>query len=301
MKTLLLSSFLSLFILSGCDKMDSNKAAPDEKSLVTSLEPPPSPPSSIAGNADNAPMEELKKGETGKEENTVSESTGTVQSVKIPEKIIKTGNLNISVDNYKTARSAVEKIVNAGGAYISGENEQNSSYSISNEIVIRVLNKNFDSLLNGLSGIGKEVNSKNISTEDVTAQFVDIQARLKTKKEVERRYLELLQKAVKISDILEIEEKARVLREEIESWEGQLKFLSDKVNYSTINLTIHQEFEYQPSDRPGFFNRLGNAFSGGWNGFITLLIGLVYAWPLLIVAAVLAYFIVKAIRRERKK
>jgi hypothetical protein len=229
---------------------------------------------------------------------TKSEATETKQ---IGEKIIKTSNLDITVEDYKKSRAEITSLVKSHTAFIANENEQHTNYNISNTIVIRVVNNKFDLLVDKVSNIGKELNSKNISSDDVTAQFVDIQARLKTKKEVEKRYLELLQKAVKITDILEIEEKARVLREEIEAQEGQLKYLNDQVNYSTIHLTIHQDFEYQATDKPGFLNRMGNALSGGWSGFITLIIGIMYAWPVLILLGILAYYIVKGIQKEKKK
>jgi hypothetical protein len=220
---------------------------------------------------------------------------------KIPEKIKKTGDINLTVDNYKAARAAIESIVRSGGGYISGENEQNSTYSISNSMIIRVANKDFDGMVGSITAIDAHVNSKNVYTEDVTAQFVDISARLKSKKEVEQRYLDLLQKAAKVSDILEVEEQLRVIREEIEAKEGELKYLNDQVDYSTINLSLHQDFEFTPQDSPGFFGRLGNAFGNGWNGFLTFLVGMMYAWPLWIILAIGGYFLYRFIKRQMKK
>lgn len=229
----------------------------------------------------------------------VEQSSGAV--VKVPEKIKKTANINITVDDYKAARASIEKIVRSGHAYISGENEQNNTYSISNAIVIRVPNKDFDGTVNNIAALQGHVNSKNIYMEDVTAQFVDITARLKSKKEVEERYIAILQKANKVSDILEVEEKLRVIREEIESKEGELKYLNDQVDYSTINLTIHQDLEFTPQEHPGFFGRMGTAFGNGLSGFLSFLVGLMYAWPLWIILGIGSYFLFKYIRRINKK
>lgn len=221
--------------------------------------------------------------------------------VKIAEKIKKTANIDISVDDYKVARAAIDKIIKSGNGYIGGEQEQNSTYSISNSMIIRVSNKDFDAMVSNLSTIASHVNSKNIYMEDVTAQFVDITARLKTKKEVEKRYLALLDKAVKVTDILEVEEQLRVIREEIEAKEGELKYLNDQVDYSTINLNFHQNFEYTPEDEPGFFGRIGHAFGNGWKGFLSFLIGVVYAWPLWMILGLVAYFTVKYVKKKLKK
>jgi hypothetical protein len=229
-----------------------------------------------------------------------SGSTTTLQ-IKIPSKIRKTANLNITVDDYKKARTEIEKIIKLNNAYIGNENEENSTYSITNDMVIRVVNKDFEGMVNRLLGVATNVNSKNISAEDVTAQFVDIQSRLKSKKEIEKRYLDILNKASKVTDVLEIEQKLGEIREEIEAKEGELKYLGDQVDYSTINLTFHQDFEYTPADKPGFFGRIGNAFGNGWNGFLSFLVGIVYAWPLWIILGATAYFLVRFIRRRMKK
>lgn len=233
--------------------------------------------------------------------NSLSPSTTTTLQIKIPSKIRKTANLNITVDDYKKARTEIEKIIKTNNAYIGNENEQNSTYSITNDMVIRVVNKDFEGMVNRLLGVATNVNSKNISAEDVTAQFVDIQSRLKSKKEIEKRYLDILNKASKVTDVLEIEQKLGEIREEIEAKEGELKYLGDQVDYSTINLTFHQDFEYTPTDKPGFFGRIGHAFGNGWNGFLSFLVGIVYAWPLWIILGGTAYFLVRFIRRKMKK
>ncbi|MCE3278574.1 MAG: hypothetical protein K0S44_765 [Bacteroidetes bacterium] len=292
--------FARLFLLSAvflvaCDKGNYRHEA---KESISSLDTEPAPmsekvsftppvTSDFAGNSENDKKQLELNGSTPKE--------------KIVEKIRKTADLNITVDDYHQARASIEKIVKSGRAYISGENEQNNTYNISNSMVIRVANKDFDSMVSNISFIKGNVNSKNVYTEDVTAEFVDITARLKSKKEVEKRYLEILQKANKVSDILEVEDQLRVIREEIEAKEGQLKFLNDQVDYSTINLSFHQDFEYTPEARPGFFGRMGNAFGNGWNGFLSFLVGMMYAWPLWLILTAGGYLLYKFIKRNTKK
>ncbi|MDP1746171.1 MAG: DUF4349 domain-containing protein, partial [Bacteroidota bacterium] len=268
MKTMY-SLILAIVMFSSCGgnkSADFNGLLPSAEESVSSEMSPPPPPSPPADGAMND--ETLEAGNISKEGGgrSASNEAASVVKIKIPEKIKKTADLNLTVEDYKKARIEIEKIVKSGNAYIGSENEQNTTYSITNYMVIRVLNKDFDSMVNKLLTVASNVNSKNITAEDVTARFVDIQSRLKSKKEIENRYLEILQKASKVSDILEIEQKLGEIREEIEAKEGELKFLSDQVNYSTINLNFHQEFEYTPTDRPGFFGRMGSAFGNGWSG-----------------------------------
>lgn len=302
MKTMysLLLAFV-MFSSCGSKSADFKSSESSPSADASGVMSPPPPPAEPGESMKNESLDVRSDGKEGSGGTPVMSPTVAVDNIKIPEKIKKTANLNITVDDYKKARTEIEKIVKAGNSYIGSENEQNTTYSITNYMVIRVLNKDFDAMVDKLLSVASNINSKNISAEDVTAQFVDIQSRLKSKKEIEKRYLDILTKAVKVTDILEIEKKLGEIREEIEAKEGQLKYLSDQVNYSTINLNFHQEFEYTPTDRPGFFGRLGNAFGNGWSGFLSFVVGLVYAWPLWIILGSGAYLLVRFIKRKSKK
>lgn len=303
--------FLGMLLLAACGSKSGNFDFESKESMADDISPPPPPMDETTkgltqGTYNVSVMD--ASGATATEEAPAGDNVAANQAnsarmerLKVPEKIKKTADINITVEDYKQARAAIEKIVKSGAAYISSENEQNSTYSLSNTMVIRVVNKQFDNMVNSVTSVASHVNSKNIYTEDVTAQFVDITSRLKTKREVEKRYLEILKKANKITEILEVEDKIRIIQEEIEAKEGQLKYLNDQVDYSTINLSFHQDFEYTPMDEPGFFGRLGNAFGNGWKGFLSFIVGIVYAWPLWIVLGIGIYFLVKFVKRQLKK
>ncbi|MBN8697423.1 MAG: DUF4349 domain-containing protein [Bacteroidetes bacterium] len=274
-----------------------------EENYAADAAPPP-----VMDQVSFTPPDVLEKEVLANAKMDQTEATGEGQSgvttkiqVKIPSKIRKTADINITVDDYKKARTEIEKIIKSANSYIGNENEQRNTYSISNDMVIRVVNKDFESMVDKLLGVAKDVNSKSVSAEDVTAQFVDLQSRLRSKKEIEKRYLDILQKANKVSDILEIEQKIGEIREEIEAKEGELKYLADQVDYSTINLTFHEDFEYTPSDKPGFWGRVGTAFGTGWNGFLSFLVGMVYAWPLWLMLGTGTFFLVRFIKRKLKK
>lgn len=271
----------------------------DMSLAATTAEPPPPPPSPAQASADG----EFTMEEAGEQlkEGVISKNAISSEQVKVAEKIKKTAYLMLTVEDYKKARISIEKIIKSGKAYIGNENEQNSTYSISNTMIIRVQNKEFDAMVNQLLTVASHINSKSITAEDVTAQYIDIQSRLKSKREIEKRYLDILSKASKVSDILEIERNLGQIREEIEAKEGELKLLADQVDYSTINLTFHQEFEYTPTDKPGFWGRFGNAFVNGWHGFLTFLVGVAYAWPLWLILGLTGYGLVRFIKRKRAK
>jgi hypothetical protein len=274
---------LGLALLSGCNASYEEKA----KLESTNVDADAAAPAGLLGGAVGP--------------GSLSSPLREKQEARVNEKIKKTADINITVKDYRGSRAKIEGLVKSAGGFIASENEQNSTYDITNNLVIRVPNERFDILVNQVSDVASHVNSRNISSENVTAQYVDIVSRLKTKKEVENRYLEILHKANKISEILEVEEKLRVIREEIEAKEGELKYLNDQVAMSTINLSMRQDFEYRPVDEPGFFGRIGHAFGNGWTGFLTFIVGFVNAWPVWLVLGLIAWVVVRFIKRMKRK
>ncbi|NLY74529.1 MAG: DUF4349 domain-containing protein [Firmicutes bacterium] len=204
-------------------------------------------------------------------------------------KIIKTATLRFQVKDFQTSRSAIDDLIKRYGGYITSENQHNASDRIESAIVIRVPAANLDQLLDSLQGQAAYLDYKNIEASDVTVEFVDTEARLKAKREVEQRYLAVLKQAASVKDILEVESHLGKIREEIEATEGRLRYLKDQVEYSTVNLTIYQPIHRLPRTESGFWSKLGKSLVNGWNGLLNFIIGITALWPLpVIVGAGLA-------------
>ncbi|MGZ5244890.1 MAG: DUF4349 domain-containing protein [Bacteroidia bacterium] len=275
---------------------DSNYRESDSKENV-SADYAPAPP---------AAMESVDEGQASdKAGYSKVNATNGNQSQNIPapapeKKLIKNGSLNMQVEDYAKTRPRINQLIAQHKGYIGSENETNSGNSLQNHITIRVPFNEFDGLVNNLEKEAKFVESKSVNVQDVTAQFVDIEGRLKTRREVEARYMEFLKKAKNIDETLKIEEQIRQLREEIESAEGQLKLMRDQVMYSTLELTVYQHLPYKvsPATETGFFAKLGEAFKSGWRIMLDLIVGLAYLWPFLIVGFVLLLFLRKKFRKQ---
>lgn len=218
------------------------------------------------------------------------------------KKIIKDARIGVSVEDFKEFRLALDSVIKKVDGYISNDNLDKNDYNISCNLTIRIPANNFERFISFLENGKEKLLYKNISARDVTEEFIDIEARLRTKREVEKRYIQLLSKARNVKEILEVEEKLRVLREEIESKEGRLNYLKKQVAYSTINLYIIQEleFKYHPEKEKNFFQRLFKSLDRGWKGFITFLLFLFRIWPLIIISLITFYYIRK-IRRKKKQ
>lgn len=211
-------------------------------------------------------------------------------------KLIKTGQMNAEVENSREARDKVEKAVVKLGGYVVSESQSGYDNQLSYSLTIRIPAERFDSLLAYTESISRRVENKSVSVEDVSAEFVDLEARRKTKSELEIRYREILKTARTVSEILEVERELNNVRSEIEAMEGRLKYLGDQVAMSTLTLTLSEKI----TPRTGFWMRIGEAFTSGWNGFLSFLTALVFLWPFAFVIAGLWWFI-RRWRARRKQ
>jgi len=213
-------------------------------------------------------------------------------------KLVKEADLRFrTTDNENTYR-LVNNSLKGFGAYVSDENTFNTRSQAGYDLTIRVPADHFDSLLNYLlihTGV-KELDSKQIQVKDVTDEFIDIQARIKIKKEAAQKLADLMKQSKNLTETLEIQKQLTELQSEIESVEGRLKYLDDQVSYSTIRVSFYERISY--SER--FAGEFWEALKGGWQVFLFLLTGLAYLW-VVIVVVLLVWLGVKNYKRLIKK
>ncbi len=221
----------------------------------------------------------------------------------LEKKIIRNGNLTIESDDLKKSKTMLDTLVGFHSGYISSESFNDQEDQLSYNITCRIPSDKFDLIISGIESGPDKVISKSVNANDVTEQYYDVKIRLENERRVEKRYLELLAQARTVKDILDIEEKLGKVRQEIESKEGRLRYLDDRVNYSTLNIWIYQKKDrkFEPADRDGFGQRLKKSLHRGWQGFVDFILFFLNLWPLWIVGLILWRFIVWISRRSRKK
>ena len=189
--------------------------------------------------------------------------------------LIKTGNLSIQVDDIKQSRKQIGDIVNKFKAYISDERLDDYGDRLNTSLTIRVPTPTSPTLFTLIEQVGDKTDSKSVNVQDVTEEYIDVEARLKTKKELEARYREILKQAHTVTDILSVESNLNNVRAEIESMEGRMKYLMNQVSFSTLNLNFYQKI----STDYGFVGKFADGLGNGWTNFLTFFIGLANIWP----------------------
>ena len=207
------------------------------------------------------------------------------------KKIIKDGRLGVRVSDLENTKSRIDSLIIGYEGYYANERLNNSDWEVSYDLKIRIPSANFMKFISDVETGGGEILYKEIDARDVTDQFIDLETRLENKRNYLKRYNDLLVKANSIKEILEIEEKIRALEEEIESTTGKLKYLSDLVAYSTLDLTISKQknFKYYPIKRDKFSEKLKQSLSKGWFGFVDFFLFIINIWPLWIIITLIFY------------
>ena len=231
------------------------------------------------------------------------ESAGESAHAAESSKIIYTANLTLESKDYDAARAALDAALAEAGGYMESSDEYaNSGSRRSLSLTLRVPQENYESFLAAVAATGN-VTYKSQQAEDVTTQYMDIEARLDSLKEQRARLQELKASADNLSDLLQIESSLSDVQYQLESYQSQLDWYSNQVQQCTVYVNLNEVQNYPPTDE-SFLGSVGAAFAQGWSNFVNglqqLAVWLAGAWPVvLVVAAAAAGFAVW--RKKRKK
>ena len=236
-----------------------------------------------------------------------AQEAGGVESALLPEgsdataesaqKIIYRANLEMESTDFDTARTALLAAVDENGAWLeyshlSGSAEDRDRYA---DYTVRVPVDNYSAFLTQVGDAGS-VLSLNESAENVTSNYIDLEARLTSLENQRDRLNELADKAETTADLLEIESQLSDVQYQLESYTQQMRALEGQVTYSTVEITLQEVATLTPTGT-SFGERLVDAFGGGWNGFVLfvqgLILTLVYLWPVLLVIAVVVVLLLR--------
>jgi hypothetical protein len=224
-----------------------------------------------------------------------SESAST-QLKNSLQKIIKQGSVEFEVQDIVAAKKMINDLVKQFSAYTSSEKEDVYRGGPQYQTVVRVPADKLNDFVAKLDPIAKKMSSKNMSSKDVTDEYIDLSARLVTKRELEENYLEILHKATKVSEMLEVERELEDVRGQIESMQGRIEYINNQVSYSSLSITYYQLIV--PVEEVTFGSKVANSLASGWLSLLDFIVGILYAWPLLILAPIVIWL---AVRLSRKR
>ncbi len=217
-------------------------------------------------------------------------------------KIIKEGTMRIEVDDLGLAKTYVDSLLSRNNGYYEKEIFKNSDYSQNYSLKLRVPSSNFNALVAGLESGSGVILEKLINAKDVTEEYLDLEIRLGNNRAYLKRYTELLQKALSIEDIIEIQEKIREIEMLIDSGLGRMKYLDDRADYSTLDIELMAKpKEYIAEAPPSFFEKIIDAFKNGFSGMLYFILILANIWPIILILSSIWIFRARLIGRLKRK
>jgi type IV secretory pathway VirB2 component (pilin) len=217
-----------------------------------------------------------------------------------PTMVIRTGQAFIEVDKVDPALLKIRQLAAQVGGYITNSSVSGGRDQIRQATIeLKIPAPRYDDAVGSLSSIGK-VETVNSNAQDVGEEFVDVTARVTNSKRLEERLINLLaNRTGKLEEVLRVERELARVREEIERYEGRLRYLSARAAMSTLSITVHEPAPILGSS-PGE-NPIAAAIRRAWRNFIALLAGSIAALGVLIPVALVGFGVWAGYRRWRKR
>ncbi len=158
------------------------------------------------------------------------------------KKIIRTGELDMMVEGVDQTVSDLTSMAERAQGFIqSAYVYEGSSGTKRGTVVIKVPVAKFSDIFQEVKDLAQVVVSEQVVGQDVTEEYVDLQARLKNAKAEEAQYLEIMKKATEVEDMLNVSSYLSIVREKIERLQGQLDYLENLTDMSTITVELSEE------------------------------------------------------------
>ena len=256
---------------------------------------------SVPEKMDNIMQADSKGSASYAEEETssVGIESNSDQSIKDPIMLIRNGSISFDTEDMNQSISKIRKLNRYFDNTVFSEDQSEDPYARWANFSIGVQPKVFDEFLDSLDHLVVSYTNKTISGEDVTDEVIDVRSRIKTKKVVLGRYIELLEKARGIDEILRLEREVGKIQEEIESTEARYGSLMHRVNMSKLEIRIHQELKPQEPDT--FKEDVSDALGEGTSGVKNVIVGLLYLWPLWIISIFILIWLLYKRKQWAKK
>ncbi len=254
-------------------------------------------------------------------EQTLSEQqdnavAGEVNPISLPDnlepdeqKIIYTATIDLVVKDFAGVESQIRKMVKDFGGNIAEFREyRRTGDELSGHWVLRIPVARFDDFVDQVVDLGVP-RDRQISSEDVSAEYVDISARLTNQRRLEERMLKLVdERTGNVSDVIAAESQLAKIREQIELYEGRLRYFDDRIEMTTVTITAQEDRSYTPPQAPTFGGRIGETFSGSllalrkFGEFVVLAAVAIGPWLGVFLVAVVfpLWLLVRMLRRSRK-
>lgn len=229
-------------------------------------------------------------------------------AVRTGDRIIKEGTITIEVEKGQFDES-FDAVIRAadqyGGDAVGSSTSTSDNGDIFGSVTVRVPVANFEDLLVGVDDIGT-IRNRDVDSKDVSAEFTDLESRLRHLQAQERFYLGLFDKAESVEDAIRVQQQLDGIQNAIEQIQGRMNFLDDRTSFSTLTVELFEPGAGGPllqedeptTDRPTFARYWDTARDTFVNVVGAMLVVFVFLAPLLVPTVIVGALWLSARRRR---
>ena len=204
--------------------------------------------------------------------------TAMTDTAPTDRKIVRNADLSLEAESPEEVQRGITSIAEGNGGFVL-ESQQTSSdiRAAKRDIVtmsVRVPSQKFADTLDQIRQTSDKVVFETVKGDDVTEEFIDIEARLKAKKALEQQFVEIMKRAYSVDDAMKVESELADVRGDIEKIEGRKRFLENQSSLSTIKVKIQTSTAAFSASSKGFSDRLGQSFGAGLDFALNFMLGL---------------------------
>jgi hypothetical protein len=201
-------------------------------------------------------------------------------------KIIRNAELSVELDDPAEGQRKIAAVAEAhGGFVVTSEIKQHNGGSkpaSTVTMVVRVPSAQFAAVIEKIRGIGGRFKQEKTTGQDVTEEYIDLEARIRTKKALEAQFLEIMKQTRKVEDALQVQSELADVRTEIERLEGRRRFLENQSSLSTITVTLQTPAPVVTANTFGFLHSFKEAFGESIDMGTAIILGIIRLIALLI-------------------
>ncbi|MDQ3710675.1 MAG: DUF4349 domain-containing protein [Acidobacteriota bacterium] len=228
--------------------------------------------------------------------------------IAVERKIIRNADLQLEANAPEEAQQKITQIAESKGGFVVESMQSSSDAKATTRdtvtMTVRVPSAKFDEALGEIRQTASRVIVESVKGQDVTEEFIDIEARLKTQKALEAQFLEIMKRSNSVADALNVQTEIARVRGEIEKIEGRKRFLESQASLSTVKIRLQSPTAFS-ANSTSFLYQLKEAFGDGFDAalnFILILVRVLIALlPFLILIVLPIYLLIRYILRKSRK
>lgn len=300
-----LSLFLSI-VFAACSTGGNEHSSSGNTNVNTAAY---SPSSSSTSNSSRVSVERNRENSPVTQQVSLEQANvSQTPQPAVERKIIRNADLTLETDSTDETQAKITRIAESKSGFVIESQKQTSdtraTKTDSVSMTVRIPAARFDESLAEIRQTASRIINETVKGQDVTEEFIDIEARVKTQKALEAQFLEIMKQAKTVEDALNVQTEIANVRGEIEKVEGRKRFLENQAAFSTLKIRLQSPTAFS-ANSSGFFYQLGQSVSRGFDAamsFVLMLVTILIALlPFLIFVVLPIYLVLRYFLRKSRK